>query len=306
MGRLKSIVTETDFQAFASATLGKVTDGTTIAANSWSWNATYKAAHVNDSSASPTKGCFTLPLGFLKMGDRVTFTCEFYNVSGVKGKIALDKSAGNAFIIQGVDSGRFENLGTTFIIEQDEDYTVVFGVFTADIGEYYVRNCTVNIESIYSPPVDNDLVPDTLEVIGNFSAFGFAMPNSVDPATDLAAIPNNKTYIGKVDAKTGYPLGSGSITGYKWTTSGYLYSWQIFYGFDGKIYYRKASSATVWGAFEELVTSTTIAFASGSPEGVLTGAVGKLYRRTNGAASTTLYVKESGTGNTGWKAVTTV
>jgi hypothetical protein len=41
---------------------------------------------------------------------------------------------------------------------------------------------------------------------------------------------------------------------------------------------------------------------SGSPEGVITAPVGSLYTRTNGGAGTTLYVKESGAGNTGWVA----
>jgi hypothetical protein len=41
---------------------------------------------------------------------------------------------------------------------------------------------------------------------------------------------------------------------------------------------------------------------SGSPEGVVSAAVGSMYSRTNGGAGTTLYVKESGTGNTGWVA----
>lgn len=39
---------------------------------------------------------------------------------------------------------------------------------------------------------------------------------------------------------------------------------------------------------------------TGSPEGVYAAGVGSLYHRTNGGANTTLYVKESGTGNTGW------
>ena len=39
---------------------------------------------------------------------------------------------------------------------------------------------------------------------------------------------------------------------------------------------------------------------SGSPEGAITAVVGSLYTRTDGGAGTTLYVKESGTGNTGW------
>lgn len=41
---------------------------------------------------------------------------------------------------------------------------------------------------------------------------------------------------------------------------------------------------------------------SGSPEGVVTAPVGTLFLRTNGGAGTTLYVKESGAGNTGWVA----
>ena len=41
---------------------------------------------------------------------------------------------------------------------------------------------------------------------------------------------------------------------------------------------------------------------SGSPEGVVTAPVGSLYTRTDGGGGTTLYVKESGTGNTGWVA----
>lgn len=39
-----------------------------------------------------------------------------------------------------------------------------------------------------------------------------------------------------------------------------------------------------------------------TPEGAVTAPVGSLYTRTNGGAGTTLYVKESGTGNTGWVA----
>lgn len=41
---------------------------------------------------------------------------------------------------------------------------------------------------------------------------------------------------------------------------------------------------------------------TGSPEGVVTAPVGSLYTRTDGGAGSTLYVKESGTGNTGWVA----
>jgi uncharacterized lipoprotein NlpE involved in copper resistance len=41
---------------------------------------------------------------------------------------------------------------------------------------------------------------------------------------------------------------------------------------------------------------------SGSPEGVVTAPVGAIYHRTDGSAGTSFYVKESGSGNTGWIA----
>jgi hypothetical protein len=42
---------------------------------------------------------------------------------------------------------------------------------------------------------------------------------------------------------------------------------------------------------------------TGSPEGVVTGSIGDMFHRTDGGASTSLYVKESGTAtNTGWVA----
>jgi hypothetical protein len=40
----------------------------------------------------------------------------------------------------------------------------------------------------------------------------------------------------------------------------------------------------------------------GSPEGVISAGVGSLWTRTDGGAGTTLYIKETGSGNTGWVA----
>lgn len=43
-----------------------------------------------------------------------------------------------------------------------------------------------------------------------------------------------------------------------------------------------------------------LSYGSGTPLGVLSAPVGSLYIRTNGVADSTLYIKSSGTGNTGW------
>ena len=62
-----------------------------------------------------------------------------------------------------------------------------------------------------------------------------------------------------------------------------------------------AATVTATNGFTNKSSVTWIAEAN-SPEGVLTAVVGSLYSRTNGGAVTSLYVKESGTGNTGWVA----
>lgn len=52
----------------------------------------------------------------------------------------------------------------------------------------------------------------------------------------------------------------------------------------------------------ENTSKQKILSGTGTPESVVTASVGSLYCRLNGGANTTLYVKETGTGNTGWVA----
>ena len=54
--------------------------------------------------------------------------------------------------------------------------------------------------------------------------------------------------------------------------------------------FRPGAGAVIWTS------------GAGTPEGAVTAPVGSMYTSTNGGAGTTLYVKESGTGNTGWVA----
>lgn len=58
------------------------------------------------------------------------------------------------------------------------------------------------------------------------------------------------------------------------------------------------------------VTADQVALAAGptwtsgvgTPEGTVVAPIGSLYTRLDGGTGTTLYIKESGTGNTGWVA----
>ncbi len=91
-----------------------------------------------------------------------------------------------------------------------------------------------------------------------------------------------------------YDLGSGSFkfnNGYIDIINGSTAVW------TGAI--RAASYVVGASGAVALIAST------GSPEGAQTADVGSVYQRTNGGASTSLYVKTSGSGNTGWKPLTT-
>lgn len=60
--------------------------------------------------------------------------------------------------------------------------------------------------------------------------------------------------------------------------------------------FQTVNQADVW------VGGLRITAGSGTPEGAVTAPIGSLFLRSDGGAGTSLYVKESGTGNTGWAA----
>ena len=69
------------------------------------------------------------------------------------------------------------------------------------------------------------------------------------------------------------------------------YPWRrVFAGEDIRLGFGPSSGNTV----------TFIKTGTGSPENVVTAGPGSIYLRNNGGSGTSLYVKESGTGNTGW------
>lgn len=64
----------------------------------------------------------------------------------------------------------------------------------------------------------------------------------------------------------------------------------------------KAVSAVVYAGAPPAGSDASVSSGTGSPESAVTAPIGSLYLRLDGGAATSLYVKESGTGNTGWVA----
>jgi hypothetical protein len=109
----------------------------------------------------------------------------------------------------------------------------------------------------------------------------------------------------------GYPnfVGTRIIGGYKLNAAPTSGTWQV-----NDIVYN--ATPTVGGHIGFVCTvagtpGTWISFGEGglsfsgtaSPEGSVTAPVGSIFKRTTGAAGTSIYIKESGAGNTGWFAI---
>jgi hypothetical protein len=118
--------------------------------------------------------------------------------------------------------------------------------------------------------VDADL-PATIardtEVVAGDAAVTAAFI-AADAIVSAAYIAADAAHVAASDPHTGYRLESANVP------------------------YSEISS--VPAALSRLYTGT------GTPESVVTAGVGSLFLRTDGGASTSLYVKESGAGNTGW------
>lgn len=74
---------------------------------------------------------------------------------------------------------------------------------------------------------------------------------------------------------------------------------------DATVNFGRVDRRWLVGYFQEVRLGNGVtewSSGTGSPEGAVTSPVGSVYTRTDGGAGTTLYVKESGTGNTGWVA----
>lgn len=142
--------------------------------------------------------------------------------------------------------------------------------------------------------------------LGNFTPTGTAAPLNID----LGGTYGNNT-AGKNLKITVFDDGNSNDAGGIGVAAGnleitaqaagniVLYSARATPDFLGRI---TATSATFNGTISPSNTTITWSAGSGSPEGVVTAPVGSLYSRTNGGTGTTLYVKESGAGNTGWAA----
>lgn len=159
----------------------------------------------------------------------------------------------------------------------------ISGKFTGNAltGTLLEGHAFLNTNSTKGVILGHDSASQTGLVIsyGANSALGFVTHNGSWGTRILITTAGIVTIPGTTDATTG---GAGAIT-----TAGGLYTSK---GIVAGTFISPSASGVTWQA------------GVGSPEGVITASIGSLWSRTDGGASTSFYVKESGSGNTGWVA----
>ena len=137
-----------------------------------------------------------------------------------------------------------------------------------------------------------DAAADTVDVMGALTRFGQS--------------PGGYTYINNDEINGAYNTNGTADLNVNY--HGYLAGSTQFRNLsirDGKtaevaLFTGSSKKTDLRGALSVSNTTATISSGTSSPEGVVTAPVGSVYLRTDGGTSTTLYVKESGSGNTGW------
>lgn len=154
--RFYSITTEKEADIYINSTIktGKVAEAGSIASDKYAYSANL-GTHINSSAT--TIGTLEVPLGYYKQGDSIKLGADFYSISGVKPKLMLQFSAtagsgiGGAVVTYQADlAGEVQSLEYTHTVGTDGFYRAVYGVITADVGEFYIRVPYADIHSVTS------------------------------------------------------------------------------------------------------------------------------------------------------------
>jgi lysophospholipase L1-like esterase len=215
--------------------------------------------------------------------------------SGLEGNVVWNISSGNKF--------------ETNFIGSSGDGFVISGAVPIQMGNFF------RVESTGGLTYDNTAAEgDANFKIDSGNDFNIRLAGGGssnfrvtwnDQATELLEAHFNKVEFGVGLQLNSMSAGDGSTTGllYRQTSNNYLreMTWNTIgtnlesssLATDGQVSLVNDRVSTLEGR---------VRTGSGSPEGAVTAPPGTIYTNTLGGVGTTLYVKETGTGNTGWIA----
>jgi hypothetical protein len=222
---------------------------------------------------------FTNPTGLAYSANGVTISqCSF---EGYTTAIAFDYTLNASYPMPRIACNRFESGSYIYRITgqtTQPPYPLLF------YGNYYVSNAFAtsfadNANSIFVSMMDIGVTPDLPRLDSyNSNGYRFVSDNS---GAGIQVVPQGGVNSGIAVMDN---VGASERVFMRWTGSS-----------DGLV--GAAANLTV-----QLFPNVTITSGTGTPEGAVTAQIGSMFMRRDGGAGTTLYVKESGTGNTGWVA----
>lgn len=172
-------------------------------------------------------------------------------------------------------------------------------VFVVTPPNGVVADVTAYQSPIAATPALSGIAPISNSFTGNGSTSSYAINGYTNTQAESYSV-----YVGGLYQRPGvdYTAAGGSIAFTTPPPNGTSIMILAYQTMPGNISYGSSVPGNFSIGGTITLGSVTITSGSGSPEGVVTAVVGSLYLNTAGSTSTTLYVKTSGSGNTGWTA----
>ena len=241
-------------------------------------------------------------------------------IDGTNGKVGIGVNTPTAkFNIEATNVNGFDlQTSSTLTVPSITNYGIVNALTV---------NSAVNDEYNFIAAINTMDIDETGGVVGDVIGFAnYIKINSVATATNYSDVFGIKTYLSRVGTNAAQTLtnyygfdsmslatvgSSGAFDGTNW----YHFYAEDFAAFGGTV-------ANTYGLYVEEQTYGTnnygivlngancmhlrgtagpkLCAGSGTPESAVIAPIGSMYMRSDGGAGTSMYVKESGTGNTGW------
>jgi len=195
-----------------------------------------------------------------------------------------------------ITNNTFTNNGGVF------DYDGSFGIITGNsfVNNAFATGTSINI--IVRDGSDHNFIANNLIVCKRGTGLT-QIGIDIGGACDSNIVMNNSVLFHSVRAIRDFGRSTSLVNNYPAATSALIGAGQNPYDFGSGAMYGLIKQVQI----DTLLVGVTnaqpkIISGSGSPEGVEVARIGSIFLRIDGGAATTMYIKESGTGNTGWIA----
>jgi hypothetical protein len=221
-------------------------------------------------------------------GTNITLSGTYPNITINESRWTTDSISA---IYVGPSLSSYSSTNTGLLNFPDANGTATSGISFGGTGGTNLNIYRPNISYLRT---DGGFLVGTTFYVGNTSnKWTLAGGAEIIPST-ISSGASSALTINQTWNTTGNPtLITANVTNTQSGTSSNLFNLQV----NSTSRFRVDKNAVV-----TINNSSQIISGSGTPEGTISAPVGSMYLRTDGGAGTTLYIKETGTGATGWTA----